>query len=97
MERKKALIISAVIATTVMLGAVAVTANSNLLDRPGDNVGNLQATTTQPAEITVYVDPVTGVTSLTKPQATTSTVTPAPQAPQQSEREHDQQGGERDD
>ena len=60
MERKKAMIASAIIAVTVMSGAVAYAASSGITNSRSDNVGQLQPTATQPTTITVVVDPVTG-------------------------------------
>lgn len=62
MERKKALIASAIVAATLTTGAVAFAAVT-VTNAPQDNVGNLQPVT--PRTLTVYVDPTTG--SVTQP------------------------------
>ena len=87
MERQKALIASAVIAVTLTAGAVGVFAGSGLLDARTDNVGKLQSTTTQPTQVTVYVDPTTGAVSSTPPQpaAESSLQTTASSTQQQAE------------
>ena len=110
MERKQALIVSAVVTAAAMLVAVVFTLNSTLLDARGDDVGNLKVASTQPAEVTVYVDPATGATALTPPPTTTVPATvPAPGVTStnradredghdaEHEDEHRDEDGERDD
>ncbi len=73
MKRSKALIASAVVATTLVVGAGVYFAGSGVLAGETDNVGNLQPIATsvpQPdasPEITVFVDPATGAASTVDP------------------------------
>lgn len=83
MERSKALIASAVVATSLTVGAGIYVAGSGLLAGATDNVGNLQptvATTVAPAtpqEITVYVDQATGAVTTVAPQPAPVAAPPA--------------------
>jgi len=72
MERRKALIASAVIALTLTTGAAAYAAGSGVLSGRTDNVGNLQPVATQPTDITVYLDPATGAVTTTAPPVATA-------------------------
>ena len=108
MERSKALIASALVATGLTIGAGIYVAGSGLLAGASDNVGNLQpaTTTTAPAaprEITVYVDPATGAATTVPPQSAPvgarapatldDSSTPTAAGDQGGER-HDDHGGE---
>jgi len=72
-ERKTALMVSMVVSGSLVLGAVAFAASLGMSDASADNVGNLQPVATdltqppQPTEVTLYLDPVTGVLSTTPP------------------------------
>ncbi len=73
MERTKAMVASAIIAVTLTTGAVAFAASSGVIGGRHDNVGNLQLTTPQPTDLTVFVDPATdAVTATTQETATTA-------------------------
>jgi hypothetical protein len=78
MERQKALIASAIVAVTLMTGAVAYAAASGLTDGRTDTVGQLQPVATQPATVTVYVDPATGAVTTTAPAANAPTAPATP-------------------
>jgi hypothetical protein len=93
MERQKALIASAIVAVTLMTGAVAFAAASGLTDGRRDNVGNLQPVTLQPT-VTVSADPTAGsVTTTTTPPSVLTTVTPSGSHPD----DYGDDGGRHDD
>jgi hypothetical protein len=92
MERKRALFASAIVAASVMTGAVAYAASSSLTTASRDNVGQLQPTGILPPTITVIVDPATGVASATPaPAVAVATDTVVTNSPR-SEREHEEEG-----
>jgi hypothetical protein len=105
MQRKKSLLAATIISATLLTGAVAYAASSGVLEGRDDNVGNLQPTTTRSSEITVFVDPVTGLVTATTPQpaagATAPTTTRQPSADVTTTRSTtstiDDHGGDRDD
>lgn len=100
MERKKALLTSALIAGSLTVGAFGVAAGSGLVGAPTDNVGKLQPISTQPTQVTVYFDPATGLISATPPAATAPDVakdsTPAPGG-EQKHKDGEHKDGEHDD
>lgn len=80
MERTKALLASAVVAGTLMTGAVAYGATSIVTGRSSDNVGKLQPTAvTRP--VTVVLDSESLPETPTTPMAPTTTVTVPPSTP----------------
>ena len=78
MERQKAVIASAIVAVTLMTGAVAFAAASGLTDGRRDNVGNLQPVAPPPTAVVVSADPTAGsVTTTATPPSAPTTVNPS--------------------
>ena len=89
MQRRKTILAAAAVAGTFLVGAVALTANADLLTAPAnDNVGQISPISTSPTTIYVPVAQDTGQAPV-----------PVSAAPSSSAHEHeaDHEGSERDD
>lgn len=88
MDRKKALLTSTIVAATVMVGAVAFAASSDLTDSPRDNVGKLQPAVTAPA-LTIVVDPTTGAAAVSSTTAVPATLATSTNGQHEGQEHHE--------
>ena len=71
MERRKAVTVAAVISGALLVGALAITANADILGAPNnDKVGQLTPVVATPPTTIVYVDEPAGATATTAPSST---------------------------
>ena len=95
MERRRAVSVAAVISGALLVGALAITANADILGAPqNDKVGQLTPVVATPPTTIIYVDEP-AATATTAPSSTGVTPTGSHEGDGGHESEHG--GAERDD
>ena len=96
MERRRAISVAAVISGALLVGALAITANADILGAPNnDKVGQLTPVVATPPTTIIYVDAPAGATATTAPSSTGVTSTGSHEDGGGHDSEHG--GAERDD
>ncbi len=76
MERRRAVSVAAVISGALLVGALAITANADILGAPNnDKVGQLTPVVATPPTTIIYVDEPAAATATTAPSSTGATPT----------------------
>jgi hypothetical protein len=96
MERRRAISVAAAISGALLVGALAITANADILGAPkNDKVGQLTPVVATPPTTIIYVDEPAGATPTTIPSSAGATSTGAHEDGGGHDSEHG--GPERDD
>lgn len=96
MERRRAISVAAVISGALLIGALAITANADILGAPNnDKVGQLTPVVATPPPTIIYVDGPAEATATNAPPSTGATSTGSHEDAGGHDSEHG--GGERDD